>query len=181
MRAQLRYKDSTQAATAGHNWHVHVNALGGSTDCSAAGGHYDPGGVEVAGYSCDSSNQAACAAGDLGGKFGPVSIDGGLMTGIEGVLTLTDLLGKSIVIHAAGGGGARIACADIVAGQANSCDAVGTQECVVTGSEEFGCDCKPGYGGADCSEDIDECCSSPCQRNQVSLTHTHSAAACDGG
>jgi hypothetical protein len=89
------------------------------------------------------------------------------MSGIDATLTLTGLLGRSIVIHAESGGEGRVACADVVAGRANSCSATGTQECVVTSPNGFGCACKPGWGGADCSEDIDECCSSPCQRNQV--------------
>ena len=172
MKVQLRYKDDTAAPTAGHNWHVHVNGLGGSSDCSAAGGHYDPTGLEVAAsYSCDSSDQTTCAHGDLSGKFGPVSIDSELQIGVDGVLTVDELLGRSIVIHAELGGAGRVACADIVAGRPNTCSPTGTRECVVTGTNEFGCDCLPGWGGADCSEDIDECCSSPCRANQICTDH----------
>ena len=167
MKVQLRYKDSTAAATAGHSWHVHTNGLAGSLDCAAAGGHYDPTGLEGGGYSCDSSDQTTCANGDLSGKFGPVAIDGELQTAVDNVLTLEELMGKSVVIHAVGTGGHRIACADIVAGKPNTCSPAGTRQCVVTDVFEFGCECNPGWGGADCSEDIDECCSSPCKTNQI--------------
>ena len=169
MKVQLRYKDNTAAATDGHNWHVHTNGLAGSSNCAAAGGHYDPSGVEAGDYSCDSSDQTLCFAGDLSGKFGSVSIDGELRGGVDSVLTLAELLGKSIVIHAAGGGADRIACADIVAGRPNTCSTAGTRQCVVTAVNEFGCECLPGWGGADCSEDIDECCSSPCRMNQICI------------
>lgn len=164
MKVQLRYTDDTASATSGHNWHVHTNGLVGSTDCAAAGGHYDPTGLEVDGYTCDSSDQTTCFLGDLSGKFGPVGIDGELRTGVDNTLTLAELLGKSIVIHAEGG---MIACADIVAGRPNTCSPVGTRQCIVTDVNTFGCECLPGWGGADCSEDIDECCSSPCRENQI--------------
>lgn len=167
MKAQLLYKDNTAAATYGHNWHVHTNGLAGSSNCAVAGGHYDPDGLEVAGYSCDSSDQTTCAKGDLSGKFGPVSIDGELQVGVDSTLSLVELLGKSIVIHSASSGTDRIACADIVAGRPNTCSRIGTRQCVVTDVNEFGCECLPGWGGADCSEDIDECCSSPCKENQI--------------
>ena len=169
MKVQLRYKDNTAAPTDGHNWHVHTNGLAESANCAAAGGHYDPRGLEVGDYSCDSSDQTSCASGDLSGKFGLLSIDGELRTGVDSVLTLAELLGKSVVIHAAGAGTDRIACAEIVAGRPNTCSPTGTRQCVVTAVDEFGCECLAGWGGADCSEDIDECCSSPCRANQICI------------
>jgi hypothetical protein len=65
--------ETESSATSGHSWHVHAAALPMPSDCATAGGHYDPAGVEVAGYSCDSANPGACYKGDLSGKFGSIA------------------------------------------------------------------------------------------------------------
>jgi hypothetical protein len=74
----------------------------------------------VAGYACDPANiTATCYPGDLSGAFGNLTIvasDGTVqkLDVPDPALTLDDLIGHSIVIHAADGAPARIACAPIV-------------------------------------------------------------------
>ena len=68
--------ETESSGTSGHSWHVHAAALPMPSDCATAGGHYDPAGVEVAGYSCDPANPGACYKGDLAGKFGALSLSG---------------------------------------------------------------------------------------------------------
>lgn len=116
---QLQYTDSTVETTTQHSWRVHTGASEERVDCassgvcSCAGDHYDPVGLEVAGYACgSSSDQTECYHGDLEGKFGKVSVFG--RTGSDGYLQIDDLVGRSIVIHAEAGGASRIACGNIV-------------------------------------------------------------------
>jgi hypothetical protein len=76
--------------------------------------------LEVDGYACDQANiTATCYRGDLSGVLGPLTIvasDGTVqkLDIPDPALTLHDLTGHSIVIHAADGASARIACAPIV-------------------------------------------------------------------
>jgi len=44
----------------------------------------------------------------------------------------------------------------------NSCSENGTLQCRAAGSN-YTCDCKPGYTGQLCSEDVNECEGKPCQ------------------
>merc|ERR1719171_1165317 len=106
----MRYKNSTSPATTGHKWHVHTTPPSKSaSDCVACGGHYDPSNVEVAGYTCDPSSPASCYAGDMSGKFGAASVGGASTSGIDSVLTMSGLIGRSVVVHAANSGSPRVA------------------------------------------------------------------------
>eukprot|EP00911_Craspedida_sp_UC1_P000798 UC1_evm1s610 len=111
---------SNSPQTAGHKWHVHVNPVDSTGDCSSTGGHYNPFGVCLT-NECDyagkcSANQNNCEVGDMSGKHGTLSIPG------EDLVTDTNLrLGgdtsiveRSITIHAKDAGSSRIACASVV-------------------------------------------------------------------
>jgi hypothetical protein len=90
------------------------------TDCASAGGHFDPYGVEVNGYTTCTGTQTersvGCYMGDLSGKFSAISIPSKVMYSDQN-LPLSgpnSIDGRSIVLHAADGEGARIACASVV-------------------------------------------------------------------
>ena len=102
--------ESTGATSSGHNYHIHENAVVGS--CMSAGGHYDPEGKEGKQYKCMASELAECYKGDLSGKFGDLTL-GSPFHYYDPTLELEDILGRSIVVHAANGGKDRIACATI--------------------------------------------------------------------
>jgi Ca2+-binding EF-hand superfamily protein/Cu/Zn superoxide dismutase len=112
----LRYKDSTSATTSGHSWHVHEDLVGDSTDCAEAGAHYDPTNKEVAPYTCDPAAPSECYVGDMSGKHGTVTVTG--QVGEDHMLTINELVGKSVVIHASNSG-LRIACGTINGGGAH--------------------------------------------------------------
>ena len=90
---QVRYKvgGAMQRPTSGHSWHIHTTSPVDRLDCTTAGGHYDPAGVEDAAYSCDPANPRTCFGGDLSGKIGPASINGEVMTGHDDALTIADV------------------------------------------------------------------------------------------
>lgn len=117
--AQLQYTDSSTETTTGHPWRVHTNPsedrvdCASSSVCSCAGARYDPTGAEGAGYVCDNSvDQTDCYRGDLEGKFGSLDVLGKI--GTDAYLDLRDMVGRSIVIHAAAGAAPRIGCGTIV-------------------------------------------------------------------
>ena len=97
-----------------HKFHVHTGSGVDRNNCDTAAGHFDPAGLEVNGYSCDAASPQQCYAGDLSGKLGTAAVNGEVLTGHDDSLTIADLLGHSIVVHAADGGAARVGCADIV-------------------------------------------------------------------
>lgn len=117
------YTDNRSANSVGHNWHVHENPLDETgTDCSVAGPHYNPRGVDTSSesYSVDcNSNQTRCEIGDLSNKGSPFAVRDGV---VKQFYTDTDLpltgegfsiADRSVVIHASGGGAERIACANV--------------------------------------------------------------------
>merc|ERR1712072_1066608 len=63
------YDEDTSKAFQGHKMHIH-NAPVMNGDCASTGGHYDPTGVEIEGYSCDPEDRETCYVGDLTGQFG---------------------------------------------------------------------------------------------------------------
>jgi Cu/Zn superoxide dismutase len=118
---QMRYKvDASggapvQRATTGHGWHIHTTSPVDRSSCASAGGHYDPRAVEaLSDYACDPATPSRCFAGDLSGKLGTVSIDGQIKKTHDASLTIAELVGLSVVLHAANGDAARIGCGDIV-------------------------------------------------------------------
>jgi Cu/Zn superoxide dismutase len=112
-----------------HKWHVHTNMVG--TDslvatgrCLSAAGHFNPYEVDLKGNyatQCNPSNPLRCEVGDVANKHGKIDIG----TTSEGkqryFFTDVDLplsgpmsiIGKSVVIHGANGGGERVSCANI--------------------------------------------------------------------
>ena len=89
-----------------HKFHVHTGSAVDRNNCDTAAGHFDPGGLEINGYSCDAASPQQCYAGDLSGKLGTGAVNGEVLTGHDDSLTIADLLGHSIVVHAADGGAA---------------------------------------------------------------------------
>lgn len=114
--AAVGYTSSGANTSTGHSWHVHQNAVDGS-NCASAGGHYDPGQLEVSNYVCHANNATGCWKGDLRGKLGPISLahPASAVTGVDrGGVALSEFIGRSVVVHAADG--ARIACGSVVVG-----------------------------------------------------------------
>ena len=109
-----------------HNWHVHTNAVFGdqfstTARCASAGGHYNPFNVVTTSmYNCSDKSQHRCEEGDSSGKSSPLHFNTAgpskfLYT--DSFLPLTgpySVIGRSVVIHAADKGGARLACGNIV-------------------------------------------------------------------
>jgi len=97
-----------------YNYHIHVNPVPASGDCTQTGGHYDPGKINKGkDYKCNPSLMAAtCEMGDLSGKFGGIlKSDATKSVVVEG-LTVDEAIGKSIVVHNLDG--AKWLCANIV-------------------------------------------------------------------
>jgi hypothetical protein len=95
---------------------VHEDAVGDSFDCADAGAHYDPTNKEVAPYTCDPSTPDECYAGDMSGKHGAATVMGPV--GVDRVLTVNELVGKSVVIYASNSE-SRVACGTINGGDAH--------------------------------------------------------------
>ena len=74
--------------------------------------------MEVEGYSCDDGEPHACYKGDMSGKHGPLEagVSGAAVTFTDLSFSVAEVLGHSVVVHAADGGAPRIACATILAG-----------------------------------------------------------------
>lgn len=121
--ADLRYEDSSTAATTNHNYHVHVSplSLDDPTNCSTqqTGGHWNPNSLGSSSCTTSPDNWFLCEVGDLSGKHGGINIPSGNASKVmytDTNLPLTgaySIGGRSIVIHEAGGGGPRIACGTV--------------------------------------------------------------------
>nr|ALK82329.1 copper/zinc superoxide dismutase [Pinctada fucata] len=127
---ELNYANGITTSTSYHAWHVHVNEIcsdfnGKSCACSSAGGHFNPYNVELQGdykSQCNPRNPLRCELGDQSGKNGRLSIrsqngDFSRFFFTDEHLQLTGnfgVIGKSVVIHAANSGSARLACANLV-------------------------------------------------------------------
>ena len=131
----LRHNSSASLVTTGHLWHIHEHVApptaseNSMRQCIWAGGHWDPDGLErAANYSCshapvvgraDAAQAAAelegCYRGDMSGKLAVASLGGGVaQTFSDPTLRTTELLGRSLVIHAADGAAQRLACASLL-------------------------------------------------------------------
>ncbi|KAI9504156.1 Superoxide dismutase [Coemansia spiralis] len=104
-------------------FHIHQKFVPANGNCTAAGGHLDPYGVEAASgsnYNCKKSNMLqTCALGDLAGVFGNLTGDANGNFNANFDASELSFSGKnsiidhSIVVHSPTG--ARIACANITA------------------------------------------------------------------
>jgi len=104
-----------------HNYHVHVNPINASAPdrCASAGGHWNP--TEATAGLCQgtTSRPPLCEIGDLSGKHGQLNLPSEASAGIvysDTSLPLSgswSISGRSIVVHAANGGGARLDCASL--------------------------------------------------------------------
>ena len=123
--AELAYAESSRVASMGHSWHVHQAKIKGS-DCASAQGHYNPFALclnSSCGYAQTCGQHAlqpACEIGDLAGKHGslalPAAKDARRQLYTDLALPLSgpeSVAERSIVLHAANGGSARIACATL--------------------------------------------------------------------
>ncbi|KAI9226531.1 MAG: superoxide dismutase [Piptocephalis tieghemiana] len=132
--------------TEGFPFHIHTNPVGNSGNCSAAGGHWDPYGVNVnqATYLCNPLDPAkTCEVGDLSGKFGklPPTTNNGTKNAQDSQVNGTDtqivldgergIIGRSIVIHAING--SRIGCADIIPGASMTASSAHTVSVMTSG------------------------------------------------
>jgi Cu/Zn superoxide dismutase len=118
----LGYVSPYQGATSWHKLHVHESAVTNQTECASAGGHFDPFGAEVGSYATCTGNATAkavgCYVGDLTGKHGALSVGSASRRQFFTDLNLplsgpNQIDARSVVLHAKGGGAARIACASI--------------------------------------------------------------------
>uniref|UniRef100_A0A8C9UAR4 Superoxide dismutase copper/zinc binding domain-containing protein n=1 Tax=Scleropages formosus TaxID=113540 RepID=A0A8C9UAR4_SCLFO len=124
----LAYGKSSTTATHGHNWHIHAYPIRTETDddanrCWSTGAHWNPFNINISDSSytrnCRPDNPFACEIGDLTGKQTTLSVvpDVGK---IQAKYFFTDLtswvngtesmIGRSVVIHGAGGAPSRMAC-----------------------------------------------------------------------
>lgn len=127
---ELNYGTMSTVQTMNHNWHVHELPMGDDmlsavNRCQSVKGHYNPYQVDLSGsYTsmCSAENQFRCELGDLSGKHGKLTIranDGRSVKYFFSDMQLPlsgpqSIVGKSIVIHEANSGGARLSCADIM-------------------------------------------------------------------
>jgi len=109
------YDEDTSKAFQGHKMHIH-NAPVMNGDCASTGGHYDPTGVEIEGYSCDPEDRETCYVGDLTGQFGKVTLDNQEIEMGRFSFDINKVLNRGVVVHDPDTG-ARIACGNIEAYQ----------------------------------------------------------------
>ena len=148
------YTDLTRTVgsvnSSNHNWHVHESPLDtAGTDCSIAGPHYNPLGVDASTSqyqaTCNSTSQSNCEIGDLSNKGAPFNVVNGFVRQFYSDTDLPlsgeniSIVDRSVVIHEADRGGPRIACANISRYSPLEAEAVFTNQdgTPITGSISF--------------------------------------------
>uniref|UniRef100_A0A3P9MGJ0 Superoxide dismutase copper/zinc binding domain-containing protein n=1 Tax=Oryzias latipes TaxID=8090 RepID=A0A3P9MGJ0_ORYLA len=111
----LSYGNPSMTASQMHNWHVHIFPISSERDddaqrCSTTGGHWNPFQITV------NSNYTA---GDFANKHSTINLSA-TVGSVDSKHFFTDvtawvpgMIGRSVVIHEAGRGAPRIACANI--------------------------------------------------------------------
>jgi len=114
VKAAWSYTDPAHAKTSGHAMHIHSGRNIDINNCTTAGGHFDPYGVEVTGYKCG-ADPSACYMGDLTGKANKTIMIPSDWSATDNTMEFAgpnSVVGRSIVLHEIQGS-ARIACANI--------------------------------------------------------------------
>ena len=118
----VRYNESAPTSE-GHNWHVHESPINPGGDCSSAGSHYNPRGVDASSEDypllCNTTSHASCEVGDLSSKGAPLSVVDGVsklfytdtdLPLVGGGISIVD---RSVVIHGANRAPERISCTNL--------------------------------------------------------------------
>ncbi|XP_078667729.1 uncharacterized protein LOC144909563 [Branchiostoma floridae x Branchiostoma belcheri] len=126
LQVDIRYaKDTSKSKkTSDHSWHIHEQPVNGdgntlTSPCSSCRGHFNPYNADLGGNyatQCKPGNPLRCELGDLSGKQGKYSVGGGLRVYTDVDLPLfgeLTVVGRSIVMHEANGGGGRLGCGTI--------------------------------------------------------------------
>jgi len=95
-----------------HNFHMHKQSIPMGGSCADAGAHFDPYAVETSdgSYSCDPTDLSTCYIGDLSGKY-ELKLALPMEFKInDPQFSITDIIGRSIVIHEKDSGSSRYAC-----------------------------------------------------------------------
>lgn len=123
----LSYGNPSMTASQMHNWHVHIFPISSERDddaqrCSTTGGHWNPFQITVNGnytVNCAPLSPLSCEAGDFANKHSTINLSA-TVGSVDSKHFFTDvtawvpgMIGRSVVIHEAGRGAPRIACANI--------------------------------------------------------------------
>lgn len=123
----LAYGNPTKTQTQNHNWHVHIFPISSERDddekrCTTTGGHWNPFQITIdSNYAanCGPSTPLSCEVGDLASKHSTIDLSANV-GGVASKHFFTDvtswvpgIIGRSVVIHEAGRGAPRIACANV--------------------------------------------------------------------